>query len=86
MSAQPGHELRDFHRYVGELIDRGGTPPTPEDVLAEWRTLHPDPGAADEELEAIQEAIDDLDAGDTGVPFEEFDREFRARHNLPPRP
>lgn len=86
MSAQPGHELGEFHRYVGELIDRGGAVPSPEDVLAEWRALHPDPDAAGEDLDAIQEAIDDLEAGDTGVPFEEFDREFRARHQLPPRP
>lgn len=38
--------------------------------------------AVDEELAAIQEAIDDLEAGDTGIPFEEFDRDFRARHEL----
>jgi hypothetical protein len=39
--------------------------------------------AEDDDLVAIQEAIEDMDAGDTGIPFEEFDREFRARHNLP---
>lgn len=83
MSAQPSNELREFHRYVGERIELGATAPSPEDVLAEWRALHPDPEAADEELEAIQEAIDDLEAGDEGIPFEEFDRQFRVRHQLP---
>jgi hypothetical protein len=35
---------------------------------------------------AIQEALDDVANGDRGVPFEEFDREFRKRHNLPATP
>jgi hypothetical protein len=38
--------------------------------------------ADDEDLAAIQEAIDDIENGDAGIPFGEFDREFRARHGL----
>lgn len=38
--------------------------------------------ARDEELAAIQEALDDMAQGDRGVPFEQFDRDFRLRHNL----
>jgi hypothetical protein len=79
------NELHDFHRFVGEKVNNGGASLSPEAVLDEWRTLHPDPSAADDEIAAIQEAIDDMENGDTGIPFEEFDRDFRARHNLPRR-
>jgi hypothetical protein len=34
-------------------------------------------------VEAIREALADMDAGDHGTPLEEFDREFRRRHGLP---
>lgn len=57
---------------------------SPEEVLDEWRSLHP----VDEEGEiaAVEEALDDLAAGDVGRSFADADREFRARHNLPLRP
>jgi hypothetical protein len=37
----------------------------------------------DEEVAAIGEALDDMAKGDKGFPFDEFDRDFRKRHNLP---
>jgi putative addiction module CopG family antidote len=45
------------------------------DALAALRTR-------DEEVLAIQEAIDEMEAG-RGRPFREFDREFRERNRLP---
>jgi predicted DNA-binding antitoxin AbrB/MazE fold protein len=38
----------------------------------------------EETVEAIRQGFADLEAGRTR-PFEDFDREFRARHGLPPR-
>ena len=78
-------DLRDFHRFVGEKVGNGGASLSPEEVLDEWRVLHPDLAAVEEDLAAIQEAIDDLENGDTGISFAEFDRDFRARRNLPPQ-
>ena len=74
--------LRDFHGFVGEKVNGDGASLSPEEVLAEWRLLHPTGEALDEDLAAIQEAIDDIENGDIGIPFEEFDRDFRTRHNL----
>jgi hypothetical protein len=82
MSTRPLSELRDFHRFVGERVDHGGASLSPEEVLDEWRTLHPDPEAVAEDTAALQEAIDDMEKGDAGIPFEEFDRDFRSRRNL----
>jgi hypothetical protein len=86
MNAPFPTDLRSFQQFVAEKVNGGGENLSPEEVLDQWRTLHPPPGATDpDDLAAIQEAIDDMEAGDTGVPFEEFDREFRSRRNLPPR-
>ena len=77
-------ELRDFHRFLSEKVSNGGAALSPEEALDEWRSHHPLAETDDDDLEAIQEALDDIANGDTGVPLEEFDREFRARHGLPP--
>lgn len=79
------NDLRDFHQFVGEKVGNGGAALSPEDVLDEWRMLHPDPEAIAEDVAAIQEALDEIENGETGIPFEEFDQAFRARHNLPPK-
>jgi len=78
------NDLRDFHQFVGEKLNNGGASLSPEEVLDEWRILHPDAGAVEEDIVAIQGAIDDMENGDTGISFEEFDRDFRARRKLPP--
>lgn len=82
MSSQ-ANDLRDFHRFVGEKVENGRVSLSPEEVLDEWRILHPDSEAVAEDIAAIQEAIDDMEKGDTGISFDEFDRDFRARRNLP---
>jgi len=52
---------------------------TPDDVLREaLAALRVREG----EVSAIQEAIDEMEAG-LGRPFREFDREFRERNGLP---
>jgi len=78
-------ELRDFHRFVGEKVNNVGAALSPEEVLDEWRMLHPDLGAAEEDIAAIQEAIDDMENGDAGIAFDDFDRDFRASRNLSPK-
>ena len=51
-----------------------------EDVLREaLRALK----RQDEDLTAVKEAIADMEAGDRGVPFEQFVDEFRKKHNIP---
>jgi hypothetical protein len=34
---------------------------------------------------ALRAALADIAAGDTGITLEEYDRQFRAKHGLPPR-
>jgi hypothetical protein len=76
-------ELSEFHRFVSDKVADGGASSSPEQVLDEWRMLHPDPASAEDDMAAIDEAVADLAKGEVGVLFEEFDVEFRARHGLP---
>jgi hypothetical protein len=78
-------ELTAFHAFIGEQIKQRNFGLSPEEVLDLWRSDYPLPEDFEETVEALREALDDLKAGDLGRPFEEFDAEFRARHNLPPR-
>ena len=36
-----------------------------------------------EDVAAVKQAIDDMEAGDRGKPFDEFVEEFRRKHNIP---
>lgn len=82
----PMTELRAFHQFVGEKLSNGSADFLPEEVLDEWRQLHPEPFDDEDDVAAIQAALDDVANGDKGVPFDEFDREFRRQHNIPGPP
>ena len=86
MPAQVSDELREFHRFLSEKLNDSQIDWSPEEAVDEWRRLHPDAQASAEELAAIQEALNDMARGDRGIPFEEFDRDFRRRHHLPGKP
>jgi hypothetical protein len=81
MPSHPIQELREFHRFLTEKVGSEAADLSPEEALDEWRRQNP-PADADDEA-AIREALDDLAAGDRGIPFDQFDREFRKRHNMP---
>jgi hypothetical protein len=83
MSTEMIEELREFHRFLTDKLRSDGIDLSPEEALDEWRRLHPPTDVLKGDVAAIQEALDDLAKGDHGIPFDQFDREFRKRHNLP---
>jgi hypothetical protein len=83
MAVQAVHELREFHRFLSDKVDADSTDLSPEEAVDEWRRLHPSKEAFDEDVGAIQEALDDKAKGDRGISFDQFDRDFRQRHNVP---
>jgi len=85
MSA-PTNELRDFRDFLSQKLSNGGAEVSPEEALDEWRTGHPESHAKDEDAAAIQEALDDLAGGERALPFEAFDKEFRAKHQMRTKP
>jgi len=83
MPNQTIEELREFHRFLTGKLSAGGIDLSPEEALDEWRQLHPQTQGFDEEVAAVREALDDIAKGDRGMPFDQFDQDFRKRHNLP---
>ena len=76
-------ELREFHRFLSDKLSSNAIDLSPEEALDEWRRLYPQTETSDEDVAAIQEALDDMAKGDRGIPLDEFDRDFRKRHHLP---
>jgi hypothetical protein len=83
MKSRPSTELHAFHVFLGDKLKNGGAELLPEEALAEWRQLHPEPFDDEDDVAAIQAALDDIANGDKGMPFEEFIRGFCREHNLP---
>jgi hypothetical protein len=78
-------ELRDFHAFVGAQLTAISEPLSTEDLMDLWRDQHPRVEEASAVAAAVRAALDDMAAGDTGVPLDEYDRQFRARHGMSPR-
>ena len=81
MPPNTAEELRDFHRFLGAKLGADNLDLSPEEALDEWRRQHPQ--SFDDDVAAVREALDDVTNGDRGIAFDEFDRDFRNRHNLP---
>ena len=86
MKSLPTSELQQFRDFLNEKLKNGGADLFPEEALEQWRDLHPDPLDDEDDVTAIQAAIDDWENGERGMPLEEFDREFRKKHNIPDHP
>lgn len=86
MKTRPKSELHQFHAFLSEKLKNGNVHYSPEEVLDEWREIHPEPLDEEDDVAAIQAALDDVANGDKGMPFEEFDRKFRKKFNIPGPP
>ncbi|HEY3391415.1 MAG TPA: hypothetical protein VGK58_01820 [Lacipirellulaceae bacterium] len=82
MSTDANYELQSFHQFIGEQLSTGHASLSPEEALELWRLENRSPEEYQADVEAIREALADMEAGDTGRPWEEFDREFRTKHKL----
>ena len=80
----PTTELHVFRDFLNEKLQNGGAGLSPEDALDEFRDLHPDP--EEDDVAAIQAAIDDFERGERGMPLEEFDRQLRQEFPFLNRP
>jgi hypothetical protein len=75
-------ELQEFQAFIAQHL-RAGTEMSPEEALDLWRRENPDDALRAEDIKAVKAALRDMEHGDRGVPFEEFDREFRQSHRIP---
>jgi hypothetical protein len=79
-------ELASFHEFISQRLKAGDHKLSPEEAVERWRSEHPLPEEFEDTVAALQEAFDEIDAGVPGIPAEQFFREFRERHGLPPQP
>jgi hypothetical protein len=82
MSGDVESELASFHRFVADALQHGRGDVSPEEAIDLWRSQCPAESDFEETVSAVQEALQDMENGDRGVAFEQFDRDFRQRHKL----
>ncbi len=83
MATDTAGELYRFHAFLSEKLARGLTQISPEEALDLWRADHPVAEESARDVAAVKEALADMEAGDVGLPLDQFDREFRKRHSMP---
>jgi hypothetical protein len=84
MPTERANDPRAFHDFLGVKLSNGGADLTSEEALSLWEYENSPAEEREETVRAIQCGLEDMYAGRTR-PFEEFDREFRERHGLPPK-
>ena len=85
MATERRDDLKAFHDFVGEQLANGGASLTPADTLALWEIQYPSDEEQAATVEALREALDEMRAGDTGVPVREYLAEVRRKYHLPTR-
>ena len=78
------NELASFHKFLTERLKEDEVDLSPEEALDLWRSEHPTLREQSETVMALREALNDMDRGDRGISFEQFDREFQQRKATTP--
>lgn len=79
MSAVVSTELQEFAQFVQAKLAAGETKLSPEEVVDQWRDAHPTEEEFEENVQAIQEALDQMNAGEKGITAAESVRRLRER-------
>ena len=83
MATERANDPRAFHDFLGAKLSNGGGTLTLDEAIALWDIENaPDDERAATVL-AVQEALADMRAGDTGVPARDFLAEMRRKYQLP---
>jgi hypothetical protein len=84
MATERANDPRAFRDFLDAKLDGGADSLTLYEYLDLWEYENSPEQEKEETLRAIQQGLADVAAGRTR-PFEDFDREFRQKHGLPPR-
>ena len=84
MAIERANDARAFRDFLDANLG-GDESLTLYEYLDLWDFENSTNEAKEETLRAIQQGLADADAG-RSKPLDEFDREFRRKHGLPPRP
>ncbi len=86
MATERANDLRAFRDFLDAKLSNGGGDLTPEECLELWEVENESPHERASTVQAVREALDDMRAGDTGIPASEAIAEIRRKHNLPELP
>lgn len=76
-------QIDSFHRFASEQIQSGGKDRTVDELYDQWRFENQSPEEFEENVAAVQGAIDDMMAGDEGRDAGSLIAEVRSEYNLP---
>ena len=74
MATERGNDLRAFRDFASEQLSNGGTELTLDQCLGLWENESETDEETKDSIEAVREALDDMRAGDTGVPARGYSR------------
>lgn len=80
------NDPRAFHEFLGTKLSNEGETLTLDDCLGLWDAENQSDAERVETVQALREALDDVEAGDTGQPVPEVVDELRRKYQLPARP
>lgn len=78
MSMTSPSELQQFALFIQSKLQAGEANLSPEEALDQWREENPSDEEFEENVRAIQVALDRLDSGVRGIPIEALEQEFLA--------
>ena len=84
MATERANDPRAFRDFLDAKLGAGADSLTLYECLDLWEYENSPEEERAETLRAIQQGLADVEAGRTRL-LEEFDREFRQKHDLPPR-
>ncbi len=85
MATERANDLRAFRDFLDAKLSNGGGELTPEECLVLWEVENESPHERTATVQAVREALDDMRAGDTGIPVREAIAEIRRKHSFPDR-
>jgi hypothetical protein len=87
MSTVASTELQEFAQFVQAKLTAGETKLSPEEVVDQWRDAHPTEEEFEENVQAIEESLAEMDAGARGKSVEQLRKEFEEfRRNRDAQP
>jgi hypothetical protein len=86
MATERSDDLRAFSRFVEAKLSGGGGRLTVDDVISLWDTETQSESERSANVKAIQEALDDMEAGDAGMPADEFMAPLLRKYGLSETP
>ena len=76
-------QIDSFYRFATDRLTDGGSEKSIDELYDQWRYENLGPEELDENVAAVQAAIDDMNSGDTGRDAGEVERELRVELKLP---